>query len=165
MNFARPFQNCNRYLSVLLLASIIPAVLCACTTKKTVQQTTTSSMEETKLLVKETHLLPVPQSTVKMNIGMESLRNLPSGASFTRKDGQANLDIKVQGDTIFVTATCDSLQREIERLYSELDRTRIRNDTEKVEVKKTISPIKIFSVGALVGLILAIILFVLIKIR
>lgn len=94
---------------------------------------------------------------------MESLRNLPSGASFTRKDGQANLDIQVQGDTIFVTATCDSLQREIERLYSELDRTRIRNDTEKVEVKKTISPITKLYIWGIITLILAIILFVLLK--
>lgn len=62
-----------------------------------------------------------------MEIPMENLRNLPDEASYADKNGQAGVNIKIRGDTLVVTATCDSLQREVERLSKEM--IRIRSDT------------------------------------
>lgn len=43
----------------------------------------------------------------------DSLRDLPTGASYHAKSGQANLDVKkgAEPGTIVVYASCDSLQR------------------------------------------------------
>lgn len=98
-----------------------------------------------------------------MQIATETLHSLPSGASFTAKEGRANIDIRREGDSIVITAVCDSLQREVEKLYAELDRTRIRNDTQVVETKKSVSPVRIFCYGCFTGLLLTIILLLLIK--
>lgn len=98
-----------------------------------------------------------------MQIATENLRSLPPGASFTAKEGRANIDIRREGDSIVITAVCDSLQREVEKLYAELDRTRIRSDTEVVETKKSVSPVRIFSYGCLAGFLFTIILLLLFK--
>ncbi|MGL5682638.1 MAG: hypothetical protein ACRDDZ_06210 [Marinifilaceae bacterium] len=62
---------------------------------------------------------------------MMNLHSLPSGSSYSDKSGRANVKVEVVGDTIYVYATCDSLQRRVEYLQDEL--TRIRNDTSIAE--------------------------------
>lgn len=45
---------------------------------------------------------------------MDSLLRLPAGASYHRRSGQAGAEVSLSGDTVFVTATCDSIEREVE---------------------------------------------------
>ena len=83
----------------------------------------------------------VPMSQVKISIPMDSLRNLPSGASFQKKSGQANAEVFTQGSDIVVVATCDSLQREVdyyaELYYSTLDELEdLRERSEEREEKE-----------------------------
>ncbi|MCH5235547.1 MAG: hypothetical protein J1E16_09645 [Muribaculaceae bacterium] len=75
-----------------------------------------------------------------MSISIDSLRNLPEGASFQKRSGQANASVFTQGNNVVVTATCDSLQREVE-LYAELyvstleELEEMRESTEEREEK------------------------------
>ncbi|WP_230201961.1 hypothetical protein [Bacteroides neonati] len=63
---------------------------------------------------------------------MNALTQLPIGTGYNKRSGQASLDIRRgEGDTLTITATCDSLAREVIRLTEEL--TRIRDDTEVSE--------------------------------
>ncbi len=56
----------------------------------------------------------MPESRVEMAVSVDSLLKLPDGAAYTRKSGQANIRVAAWGDTVYVTGTCDSLQREVE---------------------------------------------------
>lgn len=58
-------------------------------------------------------------SQARITISVDSLLKLPAGASYNKRSGQAGAEVSLRGDTIFVTATCDSLQREVE-YYEEL---------------------------------------------
>ena len=80
--------------------------------------------------------IPVPQSKVELKIPTQNLHSLPPGASFSEKKGQAGVRGEAVGDTVYVSATCDSLQVQCERYEKEL--TRIRSDTDKqvTETKK-----------------------------
>ncbi len=44
-----------------------------------------------------------------MEIPTDSLRKLPEGAIFSRRDGHLTLDLSMRGDTIVATAKSDSL--------------------------------------------------------
>lgn len=63
------------------------------------------------------------------------LNSIPIGTGFSKRSGQATVDVRrISEDSIAVTATCDSLARQVMVLTEEL--TRIRNDTS-VEVKES----------------------------
>lgn len=62
------------------------------------------------------------------------LKQIPVGTGFSKRSGQATVNVtRLSGDSIEVTATCDSLARQVILLSEEL--TRIRNET-KEEVKE-----------------------------
>jgi hypothetical protein len=99
---------------------------------------------------------------------MQSLLNLPADASFTGKNGRANVAVQKDGDSIRIVASCDSLQALCE--YYEREITRIRGDTSdfKSEVEKEVttgiqSPFKWFSIGLIAGIVITIILSIKIK--
>ena len=63
---------------------------------------------------------------------MIDLQRMPLALPVSVKNGQASASIERRNDsTIVVTATCDSLQREVLILTDEL--TRIRNETTREE--------------------------------
>lgn len=49
-----------------------------------------------------------------MAVSVDSLLKLPAGAAYTRRSGQANIKVATHGDTVYITGTCDSLQRQVE---------------------------------------------------
>ncbi|WP_294613086.1 hypothetical protein [uncultured Bacteroides sp.] len=64
----------------------------------------------------------------------EILNTIPIGTGFSKRSGQAMVDVtRISGDSIEVTATCDSLARQVILLTEEL--VRIRNETSE-EVKE-----------------------------
>ena len=107
--------------------------------------------------------IPVPASRVELKIPTQSLRSLPPGASFTGKEGQAGVKVTARNDTLYVAASCDSLQLQCERYEKEL--TRIRSDTDKqlTEVKKNgvQTAFKWCSIGFVAGVLSIIILIIL----
>ncbi len=61
----------------------------------------------------------VPSSKAEIAIPVDSLLKLPSQAVYTHHSGQATATVAKKGEVIYVAATCDSLQREVE-YYEEL---------------------------------------------
>lgn len=73
----------------------------------------------------ELALMPVPPSQAKLKLIIPQIKSLPIGAGYMHQSGRAIINItKTEGDTLFLTATCDSLQREYLRLEEELVRFR-----------------------------------------
>lgn len=84
---------------------------------------------------------PVAMSEVTLILRTDSLLELPAGASYHAKSGQANLDVSkgAEPGTIVVYASCDSLQRLVdyyERLSGEYKATLDRQAEEVREEKK-----------------------------
>lgn len=128
----------------------------------------TESQRETKdsVVIKETRIVttvPVPESKVEMVIPVENLHKLPPGAVYADKSGQANIKVTAKNDTLYVAASCDSLQVQCERYEKEL--TRIRSDTDKqvTEVKKNSvqTVFKWCSTGFVLGVLSVIIVIIL----
>ena len=61
----------------------------------------------------------MPSSKAEIAIPVDSLLKLPSKAVYTHHSGQATATVARKGEVIYVAATCDSLQREVE-YYEEL---------------------------------------------
>lgn len=92
-------------------------------------------------------------------ISVDSLLELPQGAAYHKKSGQAGVEVTRQGRTIYITGTCDSLQRQVD-YYESLYHT-ARDALEQQEAqyneerKQRANPIKIalafFIAGIFVG--------------
>ena len=109
-----------------------------CATKQIAQQSHREVRDSVVIReVREVRPVTIPESRVEMEIPIESLRNLPEGSVYTEKKGQANVVVKYvpKTETVFVYATCDSLQVLCESLQRDL--IQIRSDTakEKTEIK------------------------------
>ena len=118
---------CARLSSLLPIALILMAVLCCAscaTTKKT--QTEQTQREQIKVtsdtaasVIRTIQKEVVPSSKAEIAIPVDSLLKLPSQAVYTHHSGQATATVGKKGDVIYVAASCDSLQREVE-YYEEL---------------------------------------------
>ncbi len=123
----------------LALASIMLIALSVTSCGSTKKTTESARTTVDSVLLKEVRQvinIPVPQSKVELKIPTQNLHSLPPGASFSEKKGQAGIRVEAVGDTVYVSATCDSLQVQCERYEKEL--TRIRSDTDRqvTEIKK-----------------------------
>lgn len=87
--------------------------------KKTqTEQTQTSSTSEksdttaavTRVITTQT----VPESKVDMVISVDSLLKLPEGAVYRESKDRAHVEATHRGGVIYITGTCDSLQRQVE---------------------------------------------------
>ena len=69
---------------------------------------------------------PVPPSMAKTKFPTDMLELIPVGTGFSRRSGQATVNVtRISEDSLEVTATCDSLARQILILTEE--NIRIRN--------------------------------------
>lgn len=116
-----------------IVVSIAIIALCAMSCKSPNGLTQTHRSDSLAAVRKfEMNLAPVPMSVAKLKIPMNSLTQLPIGTGYNQRSGQATVDVRRgEGDSIIVTATCDSLVRQVIRLTEEL--TRIRNETTQVD--------------------------------
>lgn len=119
------------------------------------QQADRNSQKTEELLQEQTTTITtqegIPASEATVDVPMQNLLNLPDGAEFTAKDGQASVSVQRHGDNITVTGKCDSIARQclfyerevfrqrseidsLKRTISQVEQTTIRNDvTEKTE--------------------------------
>jgi hypothetical protein len=86
---------------------------------------------------------------------------LASGASWSDRNGQASVTVRVRNDTIFVDAACDSLQRQVESYEMELNRARNAVETRlKIEEKNSVQSLfKWCAIGFLAGVIFSGVIF------
>ena len=152
----------------LALASIMLNALFVASCGSTKKMTESARATVDSVLLKEVRQvinIPIPLSKVELKIPTQSLHSLPPGASFSGKKGQAGVKVEAIGDTVYVSATCDSLQVQCERYEKEL--TRIRSDTDKqvTELKKNTfqTAFKWCSTGFIAGVILTLIVLIIKK--
>lgn len=106
---------------------------------------------------------PIPKSEVSLTLNLDSLLDLPSGASYHAKSGRTNLDVSkgTKSGTIVVYASCDSLQRLVdyyERLSAEYKKTIDRQREEVKEEKKPLNTwwkiLTALAAGLLAGIVI-----------
>lgn len=164
--------GCARLSRLLSVALILMTVLClqsCATTKKTqTEQTQTDAVQQNRdtvsTVIKQTRKETVPGSRVDISIPVDSLLKLPSEATYTKHSGQARAAVSKRGEVIYVTATCDSLQREVEyyeelyyRAMDELEQH--KNDIRTANEQRSeplANPISIFIMGLVGGILMTI---------
>lgn len=124
---------CGKPLTVLTVVVIMLTALswsgCA-SHRKSVTMAKTTRTDSVVRLVQDsvsefvevkTKPLTIPKSEVSLTIATDSLRRLPSGASYSERSGQASVKVTREAATatepeyIYVYATCDSLLLQCER--------------------------------------------------
>lgn len=104
-------------------------------------------------------------SEVKMEIPTENLLKLPNQAEYRAKNGQASVSARIRDDTVYVEATCDSLQILCEyyeskynlykKGYDELRSIQVDTNEKRSNLIKTV--FISFFVGVVIGILLTII--------
>ena len=82
-----------------------------------------------------TTLEGIPESLATVDVPIQNLLNLPDGAEYTAKDGQASVSVQRNGDNITVTGKCDSIARQC--LFYEQEVFRRRSEADSL--RETIS--------------------------
>lgn len=90
----------------------------------------------TEKLITTVKPLTVPMSQASLHLDLTDLARMPAGSRYTAKEGQANLEIYQAGDSIHVSATCDSLLFLVESQYREIDRLRQVIDQQNEIIEK-----------------------------
>ena len=80
----------------------------------------------------------IPESEATVDVPIQNLLNLPDGAEYTAKDGQASVSVQRHGDNIMVTGKCDSIARQC--LFYEREVFRQRSEIDSL--KRTISRVE-----------------------
>lgn len=115
-------------------------LLSSCGTKKVTQQS--HRMEDTLThhhrRTERIEYLPVPPSRAELSLPLARVAQLPEGSEYAaRSTGQARVQAKRKGDTLYITATCDSLQQLVLTYREEVDSLRHRLSEERK--KRTIT--------------------------
>lgn len=104
-------------------------------------------------------LVKVPYSIVNMVVNPSKMED---GEKKETSKGQANLSIEKKGDTIFIEASCDSLELVVKSLRERLTKVSHENGTLKEQVKavpnKTLYLLGGIAIGAFTILIALIVL-------
>nr|DAY23823.1 MAG TPA: hypothetical protein [Caudoviricetes sp.] len=86
-------------------------------------------------------LAPVPPGRAVLTVPTAKLGSLPIGAGYSGKEGRATVNVRrVSEDSLEVTATCDSLSRQVIYLQEELARTRSRTHVEERPAERISEP-------------------------
>lgn len=113
--------------------------------------------------------MTVPQSQVKLEIPIDSLRKLPQKAEYRAKSGQANAVVQYRQDTIVVYAICDSLKRQCE-YYENVAATykeaygNLQNLVQEEKEQRS-NPLKTALISFLVGVVIGILLTIIVKLK
>lgn len=75
----------------------------------------------------------VPESRAALAVPVGTLEELPAGSAFIQKSGQATAEIRFRHDTLFVTATCDSLQTLVYQYEEQLEQLSAQTQEKKKE--------------------------------
>lgn len=99
----------------------------------------------------------VPESRVSLTVPVDTLLNLPYGAVFRRSNDRAHVEASAKGGVIYITGTCDSLQREVEyyeALYHNArDALESYHAAVQEDTKIRESPLEIFVKGLILGFV------------
>ena len=91
-----------------------------------------SLAQKTRLAIRTSFL---PESHADLRISATDLRALPPAAVYTAKSGQATATVRFLRDTLFVSASCDSLQQLVYDYQQQIEQLSARSE-RKVETKE-----------------------------
>ena len=117
-------KNCARHWSALTIVAIMLTALCCmgCTSSRSQSremaagQGSTEQEASTTITRKQVRLTPIPAAGPPPD--------LPDGLPLSMHNGRATVTVERDGDSLIVTATCDSLERQIEIVEEELWHTK-----------------------------------------
>lgn len=106
----------------------------------------------------------MPESRVYLAVSVDSLLKLPDGAAYRESRDRAHVEATHRDGVIYITGTCDSLQRQVEyyeALYHKaryaLEQTRDQLTTERQKRSEPLgNPILIFVLGCIAGVLMTI---------
>lgn len=120
--------------------------------------------------------LTVPKQEVTMKIATDSLRRLPDGATYSRRNGRASVEVGRMSATvsepeyIYVYAACDSLQilceryeRRIASLYGELQKSVTSAEVSEKPPNDILTSLKWLLTGIVTGAVGTILIFIKLK--
>lgn len=153
-------------LSSFVLIAILALSAVSCRSTKTMTAQAEAKVEKDSAENKQTTTKiiwteKVPQDQVHLIIPLDSIGRLPSGASFNKKEGRANVKASLgkQGDkdVIIIDASCDSLQM-LCLYYEEQNKKLTKQNTElsniiKTEKEQRSNPVKVAIISFIAGLI------------
>lgn len=155
-NYFKRYMILKGLLSRWWIASITLSVLLATSCRTTKENTSMHLADSLQWNRKvSVTLATIPSSIVQLTIPTDSLRKLPEGAAYTKKSGQATLTLKVKGDSIQGTASCDSLQQQVISLEEELHHARDRLEQVNKESKPAVIPFLVKFKWYLTGILTA----------
>lgn len=107
------------------------------TTEKEHQETTIQADSMSVVVEKITEVITTPQTTAKLNLTQKQIEELPIGAVYEAKDGNATGTVrKTADDNIEFTANCDSLNLLVESLNKEVYRYQKDNKALVTKLKE-----------------------------
>ena len=153
---------------VLILITALSCTGCATGRKVRMEETGTemamTATDTASSVTKVIRLETVPMSRAEVAIPVESLMKLPAEAVYSERSGQATATVERKGNVIYVSATCDSLARELEyyeeqyyRARDALERHEEHTETDQKEQYESIwNPLGVLIMGLLGGVLLTI---------
>ena len=100
------------------------------------------------------------EAQVKLSLPIEKIQTLPQGLDFQYRKGRAQATVRVEHDTVYFYAHCDSLQRLVAHYEEVIEEHNAQRQEATAKVKKTVA-----GKGWLALLAGIIILLVLLEIR
>lgn len=109
----------------------------------------------------------IPESRVELAVSVDSLLKLPEGGAYRQSNERAHVEASRKGGVIYITGTCDSLQRQVEyyeALYHNA-RDALESYRESVIEERSTrkSPFSIYMSGVTCGIVLTVALIIFIK--
>lgn len=139
-------RNYARLLSVLAIALTILSALCcmACSSSRSqareaaVDQGATEQEASTTITRKQVTLSPVPAALASLRLAAASLPDLPDKLPLSAHNGRAAVTVERDGDSLIITATCDSLERQIEIIEEELWQMRLQAEAYRSQIEESV---------------------------
>ena len=100
-------------------------------------QQTDSLLQTSRLTVQTAR---IPESRADLSIPVTALKELPAGAAFIQKSGQATAEIQHLRDTLFVSATCDSLQTLVWQYEEQINKLSTQTQKSEKRTKRDLLP-------------------------
>lgn len=120
---------------------LLLVILSSCASHKVLDRNAVSSdslRQTTRLSIRQ---ISVPESRADLQIPVAGLRELPPAAVYTAKSGQATAVVRFIHDTLFVSASCDSLQQLVYDYQQQIEKMSyfVQNSQKKTEQKRKFS--------------------------
>ena len=98
----------------------------------------------------------IPEANAEIALPISKIQSLPQGLDFQHRKGRATAGVRVEHDTIYFTAHCDSLQQLVERYEAVMSGKEERQKENQVKEEKVKDKRMVYGfLGMALGVIVA----------